>query len=260
MSIHPTAVIEEGASLGADVVVGPHAVIFRHAVIGLRTRIHAGAVIGDAPQDLSFKGGESRVRIGSDCVIREHVTIHRGTKPGSETVVGDHCFLMANSHLGHNVVLGRRVIIANGALLAGHVQVADGVFISGNAVIHQFVRIGRLAMLSGCSAMSKDVPPFCTTRGASLNVIAGLNIVGMRRAGLGAEERLSVKRAFHLLYRAGLNTRQALDRLLTTFPDGPAAEMATFVASSKRGIAGSAYEADAAEEVDASPAPSSMPT
>ena len=146
--IHPTAIIEDGAAIGDDVEVGPHAVIFRHATIGPHCRIHTGAVIGDVPQDLAFKNVESFVRIGAGCVIREHVTIHRGTKEGTGTVVGDGCYLMAHSHLGHNVQLGRRVILANGALLAGYVEIGDLAFISGNACVHQFVRIGRLAMLA----------------------------------------------------------------------------------------------------------------
>lgn len=254
MNIHPTAVVEEGAELGEGVEIGPHAVIFRRVCIGPRTRIHAGAVIGDTPQDLAFKDVESRVVIGADCVIREHVTIHRGTGLDTVTSVGDRCFLMANSHLAHNVKLGHRVILANGVLLAGHVQVADGAFISGNAVVHQFVRIGRLAMLSGCAAISKDIPPFCVAQGAALNLVSGLNVVGMRRAGLTAAERLTVKRAFDLLYRAGLNTTQAIAAIRAQYPDGPAREMADFAAAARRGISGSSFRHGVSapvEEVDA---------
>ena len=253
MSIHPTAVIGPGVELGEGVSVGPHAVIFTGVSVGPRTRIHAGAVLGDEPQDLGFKGGDSRVRIGADCVIREHVTIHRGTKPGTETVVGDGCFLMAGSHLAHNVVLGQRVILANGALLAGYVQVGDAAFVSGNTVVHQFVRIGRLAMLSGGGAISQDVPPFCTTRGGSLNNVAGLNVVGLRRAGFTPAQRLDVRRAFKLLYRSGLNTRQAVEAIRAQFADGPPRELADFAAGARRGIVAfrGARAASAGDEVDA---------
>lgn len=255
MSVHQTAVIEAGAKLGKDVtvgpfawvdrdteigdgcVIGPHVVVHRHTSIGRGCRVHAGAVLGDLPQDVAFRpDAVSWVRIGANCVIREGVTIHRGTKADTATVVGDGCFLMANSHLGHNVRLGDGVILANGALLAGYVEVGDRAFISGNAAVHQFVRIGRLAMLSGCAAITKDVPPFCTTRAASLNYIAGLNVVGMRRAGMSPADRQTVRRAFKILFRSGLNVAQALGRLKAEFPAGPARDFWAFVEASKRGI------------------------
>ena len=234
--IHPTALIEDGAVIGDDVEIGPHAVIFRHAAIGPQCRIHTGAVIGDVPQDLAFKNVESFVRIGAGCVIREHVTIHRGTKEGTGTVVGDGCYLMAHSHLGHNVQLGRQVILANGVLLAGYVEIGDLAFISGNACVHQFVRIGRLAMLAGLTAAAKDVPPFCTTRALTLNRVTALNVIGMRRAGMTPTERAEAKEAFRLLYRASLNVTQALDAIRGKFQGGPAIEMCDFIAASKRGI------------------------
>ena len=256
MSIHPSAVvevgvelgakvsvgagafIETGAQIGADCVIGPHAVIFKHVTLGPRCRVHANAVLGDLPQDLAFKDSESFVRIGADCIIREGVTIHRGTKPGTATVVGDHCFLMANSHLAHNVQLGRHVILANGVLLAGYVEVGDNVFFGGGVGVHQFVHIGRLVMVQGLAGISQDVPPFCTMHGTTMNSVAGLNIVGLRRAGLTPEQRLEIKRAFKLLYLSGLNYRDAVMRIHAELPPGPAHEMADFVAASKRGIAG----------------------
>jgi UDP-N-acetylglucosamine acyltransferase len=254
MKIHPTAIVESGASLGNNVTVGPfayidgdtslgdhcavgpHVVIHRYTSLGARCRIHAGAVLGDLPQDVAFKNAESYVKIGADCIIREGVTIHRGTKAGSSTVVGESCFLMAFSHLGHNVQMGDDVIVANGALLAGYVEVGSKAFISGNAVVHQFTRIGRLAMLSGCSAIGMDVPPFCTARAASRNEIGGLNVVGMRRAGMTPQERQTVRAAFKMLYRSGLNVTQALEQMRKEFSEGPAMEFWKFVEGSKRGI------------------------
>lgn len=235
--IGPFAVVESGARIGAGVIIGPHAVILPHVAVGEKTEIHAHAVIGDLPQDTAFKSCESFVRIGANCLIREGVTIHRGTKPGTATEIGDGCFLMANSHVAHNVKLGRGVILANGALLAGYVEVGDRAFISGNVVIHQFVRIGRLAMLSGGCALSKDVPPFCTTHGAASNVVAALNVVGMRRAGMNAETRSEIKRGFKLLYRSGLNVSEAVRQMKQNFAaDSPVAEMAAFIEASRRGI------------------------
>jgi UDP-N-acetylglucosamine acyltransferase len=236
-SIHPTAVIEEGAQIGEGCRIGPHAVIYRHVTLGPGCDVHAGAVLGDTPQDFAFQESvESRVVIGAKTVIREHVTIHRGTKEGTSTVVGERCFLMANSHLGHNVVLGNDVILANGSMLGGYVEVGDRAFLSGNVLVHQFTRIGRLAMVSGGAGLSKDVPPFCTMHGAAVNQLAGLNVVGMRRAGMTPPQRAEVKRAFALLYRSGLNVKQALEKMRVEFADGPAAEVYTFVTSSKRGI------------------------
>jgi UDP-N-acetylglucosamine acyltransferase len=143
---------------------------------------------------------------------------------------------MANSHLGHNVQLGNGVIIANGALLAGYVEVGDQAFISGNAVIHQFVRIGRLSMLSGGSGIGKDVPPFCTTVGVCRNRIGGLNIVGLRRAGIGLEERQAIRNAFKILYRSGLNVSQALERIKKEITWPAVQEFCAFIETSKRGI------------------------
>jgi UDP-N-acetylglucosamine acyltransferase len=247
VEIGPFVVIGEGCRIGAGCVIGPHVVVHAYTMIGPQTRIHAGAVIGDWPQDVAFRGAPSETVIGARCMIREGVTIHRGTKEGTRTVVGDDCFLMANSHLAHNVVLGNNVIIANGALLAGYVEVGDRAFISGNVVIHQFCRIGRLAMLSGLSGIGKDVPPFCMTAGVSRNRIGGLNIVGLRRAGFSADERKQIKAAFDTLYRSGLNVSQAVERLKVDFPSGPAAEFWRFAEQSKRGLCAFRGEADAEE-------------
>lgn len=255
MNIHPTAIVDQRAVLGANVkigpfavidrdteigddcVIGPHVVIHRYTSIGPGCRIHAGAVIGDLPQDLAFKPESvSYVRIGARCMIREGVTIHRGTRPESVTEIGDECFLMANSHVAHNVRLGRGVILVNGALLAGYVEVGDRAFISGNAVVHQFVRIGRLAMLGGQGAISKDLPPFCLGRSGAGNEVIGLNIVGLRRAGFEPATRQALKAAFKLLYLSNLNVSQAVERIRAEFTDPAVLELCEFVASSRRGI------------------------
>jgi UDP-N-acetylglucosamine acyltransferase len=247
--IHTTAIVESGAVIGENAEIGPHAVILACVTLGPGCKVHAGAVLGDEPQDLAYKGAASFVRIGARCVIREHVTIHRGTKEGTATEVGDECFLMANSHLGHNVRLGRRVIVANGALLGGYAEVGDSAFVSGNALVHQFCRIGRLAMLSGGCGISKDVPPFCTVRGIQPNRIAGLNVVGLRRAGMTPADRAAVRKAFALLYQSGLNTTQALERIRAELQGAPVLEFCDFIEASKRGICGIA----AVDDVDAPP-------
>lgn len=254
MNIHSTAIIHPGARLAPTVtigpfcfvddqvqlddgvVLGPQVTILRYTSVGAGTVVHANAVLGDKPQDIAFQDQESYVRIGKNCLIREGVTIHRGTKPQTATEVGDHCFLMANSHVGHNARLDHHVILANGVLLGGYVEVGDRAFLSGNSAFHQFIRVGRVAMVSGLCAMSKDIPPYCATQGASGNIIFGLNVVGMRRAGMTAADRLAVKRAFNILYRSGLNVTQALARLKQEFASGPAAAFAAFVETSRRGI------------------------
>ncbi len=225
--LHPTAVIHPDARLGANVTVGPYVVIEgaaeigdgctiqAHAVIGAHVRmgqgntIGYGAIIGADPQDFAFRSEtRSEVVLGAGNRIREYVTIHRGTTEGSGTVVGDRCFLMAGAHLAHNVQLGNEVILANNALLAGHVIVGDRVFIGGGCVFHQHMRIGQLAMCQGLSGFGKDIPPYCIA--GRINGVAGLNVVGLRRAGIDASERAEIKAAFALLYRSGLNVSQAL--------------------------------------------------
>ena len=258
ISIHPSAVVEDGAHIAEDVQVGPFAYIAAGAQIGAGCRIgpqatiygfvtlgagcqvHAGAVLGDLPQDLGFGGDASYVVIGENCVLREGVTIHRGTKPGTTTTIGNRCMFMANSHAAHNVQTGDDVILANGALLGGYAHVGSRVFVSGNALVHQFVRIGDVAMLGGGAAVSKDVPPYCTARPLSGNRVLGLNIVGMRRAGISAAERTAIKRLFKMLYLGGRNVSDAVAALqeedLSALPFAEA--FVAFVSSSERGICG----------------------
>jgi len=229
MSIHPTAVvdaraiIDPSASLGPHVVIdgpvriGPNchiaasAVILGHTEIGAGCRIHAHAVMGDVPQDHAYDGDDSYCRIGDDCVIREGVTIHRGTSPGSATIVGNRCFLMTNVHVGHNCVLGDDVTLISGALLGGYVEVGAKAVISGNAGVHQFVRIGELAMVSGLAKVVKDVPPFCMTDRDG--AVVGVNRIGLIRAGLSSAERADIKAAYRILYRSGTRGEAAIQSL-----------------------------------------------
>jgi UDP-N-acetylglucosamine acyltransferase len=267
---HPTAVIHPQAQLGVNVTVGPFAVIDGPAQIGDGCVIHAhavitgrvimgkenvighGALIGGDPQDFAFRPEvQSDVRIGDGNKIREYCTIHRGTSNDSSTVVGSHCFLMGGAHLAHNVRLGDRVILANNALLGGHVIVEDRVFIGGGCVFHQHIRIGQLAICQGASAFSKDVPPF--TIAAERNGVAGLNVVGLRRAGFTTVERVEVKEAFKLLYRSGLNVRQALTAAAERTWGAHGQAFWDFVlAAGKKGVCDliSSRNGDAADEED----------
>jgi UDP-N-acetylglucosamine acyltransferase len=234
VSVGPYAVIDANVVLGPRCVVGPQVYITGHTTAGADNRFHAGCVIGDAPQDLKYKAEPTRLRIGDDNVFREHVTVHRSNKTAEDTVIGSHNFLMAHSHVGHNAALGDYVILANGALLAGHVVVQDRAFISGNCLVHQFVRIGTLALMQGGSAISKDLPPYAVARGD--NGICGLNVVGLRRAGITSEQRLELKRLYHSLFRSEGRLAIALANARGMFTGEPARVMLDFVAASKRGV------------------------
>jgi UDP-N-acetylglucosamine acyltransferase len=229
MSIHPSACVHPDARIAPDAVIGPyaviegpaeigpgcviqsHAVVTGHVVMGAGNVIGYGAIVGADPQDFGFQPGvRSQVILGERNRIREYCTLHRGTQEGSATVVGDDCFLMAGVHLAHNCRVGNRSVLANNALLGGHVQLGERVFVGGGCVFHQHIRVGSLAICQGGSAFSKDVPPFCI--GAERNGVAGLNVVGLRRAGFSAQTRAGIKSAFDLLYRRGLNLTQALQK------------------------------------------------
>jgi len=234
VSIGPYSVIDEGVQIGAECVVGPHVYITGVTTIGTHNRFHAGCVIGDAPQDLKYDGTPTRLRIGDHNTFREHMTVHRSTHVDGETIIGSHNFLMHQSHVAHNCVIGNHVILASGALLAGHVEVQDRAFLSGHCLVHQFTRVGTLAMMQGKSGVGLDLPPFTIAYGD--NAICGLNIIGLRRAGYTAEQRLELKRLYHALFRSGQNLQAAIAAAREQFRLGPSVVMLDFVASAKRGV------------------------
>lgn len=259
--VHPSAIIGKNVSIGSETVIEAYAVIEDNVKIGVHNRIRTGAylasgteigdhndihmhaIVGHAPQDLAYKDQPSKTLIGNHNQIREFATIHRGTKEGSATVIGDHNYIMAYCHLAHNILLGNRVILVNNASLTGYCEVEDGAFLSGMTGFHQFTRIGRLAMVSALSAVNKDIPPFFICGGRP-GVALGINVVGMRRAGIGPEARQEVKQAFKLLYRSGLNTSQALDAIKNSLKSPEAMHVADFIEKSKRGIIDSASASD----------------
>jgi len=252
--VHPTAIVDSNAKVGANVEIGAFSIIGPHVTIGARTIVRShvviegevaigsgnfighGAIIGVPPQDVSFSTDRrTKVEIGNDNVIREYCTIHRGSPDGSVTKTGDKNFLMSGAHIGHNCLIGDNVVIANNCLLAGHVRVDDGAFLGGGSTFHQFMHVGRLVMVQGSSGLGKDLPPFVVA--AERNYVFGLNIVGMRRARLSANDRSEIKDAFKLVYLSGLNTSQALEKAETMTFGPPAREFLDFVASAKkRGI------------------------
>ena len=254
MAIHPTAIVDRRAELDPTVEVGPYCVIdgdvrieagtrlYHHVYvtgwtqIGPECTLHPGVVVGHEPQDLKYSGERTFCRVGARTVLREYVTVHRGTTPESETVIGDDCFLLAVAHVAHNCRLGNRVTMVNNAMLAGHVEVGDRVMIGGGAGIHQFVRIGTLVMVQGNAGIAMDVPPFMIVD--SEGRIAGINRIGLRRAEFTREEIAELHDAHRLLYRSGLLFRRAVDELAGVVRTRPGRELLNFVqAESRRGFA-----------------------
>ncbi len=250
--IHETAIIHPGAKLGSNVQVGPYTVIDEHVqlgdscrvgphvhltghtTIGAGTKIHAGAVIGDEPQDLGYDGSRTYLNVGENCTLREYVTIHRGSDAESATTVGDNVMLMAFCHLGHNCHIGNNVVIANTSTLAGHVEIEDRAFISAAVLIHQFVRIGTMAMISGGDRVVQDIPPFCMFH----KHLRGPNTIGLRRAGIDAAGRTAIRAAIKAYFFSGLKRSNALQQIVEEHGDVPeVARFVTFIEGTKRGIA-----------------------
>jgi len=199
MSIHPTAIIEEGVQLGAGCVVQAHAIIRKHSVLGDGVVVHPFAVVGGDPQYLKFDPATaSGVRVGAGTVIREHVTINRSIHAGKETVVGARCFLMANTHVGHDSEVADDVVLANNVMLAGHVTVGRHTFLGGGAGFHQFCRIGEGVIVSGLARIAQDIPPFAMA--AERNEIIGLNLIGLKRRGFDRATIGEIKDAFRAVY------------------------------------------------------------
>src|SRR5437870_10856811 len=254
LKVHPTAIVDACAQIGADVEIGPFSIIGSQALIGEKTTVQShvviegevaigsgnfighGAVIGAPPQDLSFSPErKTMVEIGNENIVREYCTIHRGSGEGSATKIGDKNFLMAGAHIGHNCLIGNNVIIANNCLLAGHVQVDDGAFLGGGSTFHQHMHVGRLVMVQGSSAFGKDLPPFVIA--AERNFVFGVNVIGLKRAGFSATDRDEIKAAFKTIYLSGLNISQALEKAGTMKFGAPAREFLDFVTNArKRGI------------------------
>jgi UDP-N-acetylglucosamine acyltransferase len=252
--IHSTAVISKKAHLDTDVEVGPFSVIGDNVKIGKSTKIlnnvticgateigkgnkiFSGAVIGSPPQDLKYKGEDSRLYIGNNNNIREFVTINPGTQNNS-TRIGDSNLFMAYSHIAHDCHVGNRCIFANNATLAGHVTVEDEVVIGGLSAVHQFVYVGRLAIIGGCSKVVQDVPPYSTCDGHPAKVY-NINFIGLKRANISKDSIQQLKTAFKILFHSGFSTSHAINQIKKEFVklSDEVSHLIDFVSKSKRGV------------------------
>jgi UDP-N-acetylglucosamine acyltransferase len=253
-TIHPTAVVDPGTVIGAGVEIGPYAMVGPNCTIGdncvlgpraslernvtlaANVRVGVGSVLGGDPQDLKYRGEETTVEIGENTVIREYVTVNRGTAHSHRTTVGRNCFLMTYVHLGHDCHVGDHVILSNVVQLSGHVTVEDRAIISGMSAVHQFVRIGRHAFVGGFSRVTKDVPPFLKAVGSPVRLY-GLNSVGLQRNGFEADVLRELKRAYRLMFRSDLNVSHALERARAELQPMPEVQQfLQFIEDSQRGI------------------------
>ncbi len=234
--IEPFVNIEKNVEIGEGTWIGSNVTIMEGARIGKNCKIFPGAVISAVPQDLKFDGEETIVRIGDNTVIREFVTINRGTKANNETVVGNNCLLMAYVHIAHDCVVGNNVILANGATLAGHITIDDYAIIGGLSAIHQFVNIGAHVMISGGSLVRKDVPPFTKAAREPLSYV-GINSIGLRRRGFTPEKINEIQDIYRYIYLKGNNVSQALEYIEANLPaTSERDEILSFISRSARGI------------------------
>jgi UDP-N-acetylglucosamine acyltransferase len=246
--VHPGARIAPGCSIGPYCILGEHVVLgeacrlHSHVVIDGHTELGRGnqvfpfASIGLQTQDLKRKGGLTRTRIGDDNTFRESVTVNSATSDGEETVIGSNNHILAYSHIAHNVTLGNHIIMSNVATLAGHVTVEDHVVIAGLAAVHQFCRIGRLAIIGGCSKVVQDVPPFMMVDGNPAQTRT-INKIGLERNGMGSESQTALKQAYRVLFREGLTIPNAVKRIEETVPlQEHVRYLVAFIRQSERGI------------------------
>jgi UDP-N-acetylglucosamine acyltransferase len=243
--IHPTALVEPGAQLGADCDIQAYAIVTRHCVLGDQVVVHPFAVIGGDPQYLKFdRSLATGVRIGSGTILREHVTVNRSTHAGEFTTIGENCFLMAASHVAHDCAVGNSVVLANAALLGGHVTAGDHTFFGGGAAVHQFCRIGESVMVAGHASITRDVPHFVMV--AERDEVIGFNAVGLKRRGVARASIAELKSAFREVYFTPGNIRDVAAQQLAAkaYESGEAKRFLEFFAEGKRSFARARRAAD----------------
>jgi len=237
VKIGPYSIIKNNVFIGPGTVIGSHVVVEPYVTIGSDCHIFQYAAIGAVPQSLKFKGEKTYVKIGNGSIIREFVTIHRGTKfGGGVTEVGEKNFLMAYTHIAHDCKTGRKVVLANNATLGGHITIGDYATVGGLVAIHQFVRIGDHAYVGGKSAVVKDIPPYVIAAGDRAK-LHGLNSVGLKRFGFPQKTLLSLKKTYRIIFRIGLTMNEAIERVRAEVEQIPEViNFIDFIQSSQRGV------------------------
>ncbi len=238
VDIGPYSVIEKEVSIGEGTKIGPHVVVRGGTQIGKRCQIFQFSSIGEAPQALAYRGEPTLLQMGDHNIIREFVTLHRGSvKGGGRTVLGNENFIMAYSHIAHDCQVGNHVVMANGATLAGHILIEDYAIIGGLAAIHQFCRIGTHAILSGLTGVSQDVPPYMMAAGDRAKLY-GLNSVGLKRHQFSEQEIKALKKAYRIIFRSGLTLEKAIKAVEEDdiFQIPKVQHLLQFIQHSKRGI------------------------
>jgi len=238
VEIGPYSIIEKDVHIGEGSKIGPHVVIREGTMIGKRCRIFQFSSIGEAPQAVAYKGEKTSLIIGDDNIIREFVTLHRGTlKGGGKTVIGDRNFFMAYSHVAHDCQIGHQVVMANGATLAGHIVIEDYAVIGGLSAIHQFCRVGAHAFISGLTGVVLDIPPYMLAAGSRAKLF-GLNAVGLKRQNFREETIRALKTAYRVIFRSGLTLEKAIkkagDSEISRIPEVD--HLLRFIQQTKRGI------------------------
>ncbi len=234
--VEPFATIHKNVEIGEGSWIGPHVTIMEGSRIGKNVKIFPGAVISAVPQDLKFRGEETTAIIGDNSVIREYVTISRGTSDKYKTEIGKNCLIMAYVHVAHDCIIGDNVILVNSVQLAGHVQIDDFAIIGGTSAVHQFVKVGAHVMISGGSLVRKDVPPYTKASREPLSY-TGINSVGLRRRGFSNEKINEIQEIYRIIYLSGFNNSKALDIIeLECPPSKERDEVINFIRNSDRGI------------------------
>jgi UDP-N-acetylglucosamine acyltransferase len=234
--IEPFAYVDRNVEIGEGTWIGPHAVLMQGTRIGRNCKIFPGAVIGSIPQDLKFQGEETTVEIGDSTVIRECVTISRGTKAKYKTSVGNHCLIMAYVHLAHDCHVGNHCILVNAVQIAGHVSIQDWAIVGGSSSVHQFVRIGCHVMVAGGSLVRKDVPPFTKAAREPLSY-SGINSIGLRRRGYSNETINEIQEIYRIVYFKGMNNSKAIESIENEItPSTERDQIINFIRDSERGI------------------------
>lgn len=234
--VEPFAVIHRDVEIGAGTWIGSHTVISDGARIGQNCKIHPGSVVSGVPQDLKFAGEVTFTEIGDNTVIREFVTISRGTVHSNKTVIGSNCLIMAYVHIAHDCIIGDRVILVNSVQLAGHVVIEEFAIVGGASAVHQFVRIGAHVMIAGGSLVRKDVPPFVTAAREPLSY-AGINSIGLRRRGFSNDKISEIQEIYRRIYMQGNNNLKAIDQIVVELPSSKERDdIVSFIRNSDRGI------------------------